>query len=66
MIGDPTGKNATRKPLTQDEVLANAKTYQEQIFKILDPDKTQVVFQLHLDERDVASGFNPTGGKATP
>lgn len=44
MIGDPTGKNATRKPLTQDEVLANAKTYQEQIFKILDPDKTQVVF----------------------
>ena len=44
MIGDPTGKNATRKPLTHEEVLANAKTYQEQIFKILDPDKTKVVF----------------------
>jgi tyrosyl-tRNA synthetase len=44
MIGDPTGKNITRKPLTQEEVLANAKTYQEQIFKILDPDKTQIVF----------------------
>jgi tyrosyl-tRNA synthetase len=44
MIGDPTGKNVTRKPLTQDEVLANAKTYQEQIFKILDPDKTKIVF----------------------
>lgn len=44
MIGDPTGKNVTRKPLTQEEVLANAKTYQEQIFKILDPDKTKVMF----------------------
>ncbi|MGZ8226355.1 MAG: tyrosine--tRNA ligase [Methylococcaceae bacterium] len=44
MIGDPTGKNITRKPLTREEVLANAKTYQEQIFKILDPDKTQVMF----------------------
>jgi tyrosyl-tRNA synthetase len=44
MIGDPTGKNVTRKPLTQEEVQANAKTYQEQIFKILDPDKTQIVF----------------------
>ena len=44
MIGDPTGKNVTRKPLTQEEVHTNAKTYQEQIFKILDPDKTQIVF----------------------
>lgn len=44
MIGDPTGKNVTRKPLTQEEVQANAKTYQEQIFKILDPDKTKIVF----------------------
>ena len=44
MIGDPTGKNVTRKPLTQDEVQANARTYQDQIFKILDPDKTQIVF----------------------
>ncbi len=44
MIGDPTGKNVTRKPLTREQVLDNAKTYQEQIFKILDPAKTQVMF----------------------
>lgn len=44
MIGDPTGKNVTRKPLTREEVISNAQTYQEQIFKILDPDKTQVMF----------------------
>ncbi len=44
MIGDPTGKNATRLPLTPEEVADNAKTYQQQIFKILDPDKTQVMF----------------------
>jgi len=44
MIGDPTGKSATRPPLTREDVLANAKTYQEQVFKILDPTKTKVVF----------------------
>lgn len=44
MIGDPTGKNVTRKPLTQKEVLDNAKSYQDQVFKILDPDKTKIVF----------------------
>ncbi len=44
MIGDPTGKNITRKPLTHEQVLENAKTYQEQIYKILDPDVTQVCF----------------------
>ncbi len=44
MIGDPTGKNVTRKPLTRDEVIENAKSYEQQIFKILDPEKTQVVF----------------------
>ena len=44
MIGDPTGKSATRPPLTREDVLANAKTYQEQVFKILDPTKTNVVF----------------------
>ena len=44
MIGDPTGKNVTRKPLTKEDVLENAKTYQEQVFKILDPEKTQIVF----------------------
>jgi tyrosyl-tRNA synthetase len=44
MIGDPTGKNVMRQPLTEAEVQANAITYKEQIFKILDPAKTQVVF----------------------
>ncbi len=44
MIGDPTGKNVTRKPLTRDDVIENAKTYEEQIFKILDPSKTLVMF----------------------
>jgi tyrosyl-tRNA synthetase len=44
MIGDPSGRSATRPQLTHDEVLANAKTYQEQAFKILDPEKTRVVF----------------------
>jgi tyrosyl-tRNA synthetase len=44
MIGDPTGKNVTRKPLTREQVLENAQTYQEQVFKILDPEKTQIVF----------------------
>lgn len=44
MIGDPTGKSATRPPLTRNDVLANARTYQEQVFKILDPAKTKVVF----------------------
>lgn len=44
MIGDPTGKNVTRKPLTRDEVLANAETYAQQIYKILDPERTVVAF----------------------
>lgn len=44
MIGDPTGKSATRKALTREEVLENAKTYQEQIFKILDKEKTIIEF----------------------
>ncbi|QWF71451.1 tyrosine--tRNA ligase [Methylomonas paludis] len=44
MIGDPTGKNVTRKPLSREAVLENAQTYQAQVFKILDPEKTQVKF----------------------
>lgn len=44
MIGDPTGKNATRMPLSKEDVLENAKTYQHQVYKILDPDKTTVAF----------------------
>lgn len=44
MIGDPTGKNVMRQPLSEEEVQANATTYKEQIFKILDPNKTEVAF----------------------
>lgn len=44
MIGDPTGKNVTRKPLTRDEIIENARTYEQQIYKILDPEKTLVMF----------------------
>lgn len=44
LIGDPTGKNVTRKPLSKDDVLKNAETYKEQVFKILDPEKTRVEF----------------------
>ena len=44
MIGDPTGKNVTRKPLTREDVLANAETYAEQVFKVLDKDRTEVRF----------------------
>jgi tyrosyl-tRNA synthetase len=44
MIGDPTGKSETRKPLTPEQVKKNAETYKEQVFKILDPAKTKVVF----------------------
>jgi len=55
MIGDPSGKSATRPPLSTEEVQENAKTYQEQIFKILDPDLTKVVFNSSwMDKMDAA------------
>ena len=44
MIGDPSGKDVTRKPLTKEEILENAKSYEEQVFKILDKDKTRIAF----------------------
>ena len=44
LIGDPTGKNATRPPLSREQIVENAKTYKEQVFKILDPDRTEVCF----------------------
>jgi len=44
MIGDPSGKNVTRKPLTREDVLANARTYEDQVFKVLDREKTEVRF----------------------
>ncbi|HAD38988.1 MAG TPA: tyrosine--tRNA ligase, partial [Plesiomonas shigelloides] len=44
MVGDPSGKNTTRPPLTKEQVMANAETYKEQVFKVLDPAKTRIEF----------------------
>ena len=57
MIGDPTGKNVTRKPLTKEDVLANAETYKEQVFKILDPAKTPIRFNSQWMEKLGAAGM---------
>jgi tyrosyl-tRNA synthetase len=57
MIGDPTGKNETRKKLTRDVVLANAQSYKEQVFKILDPQKTIVMFNSQWIEALGAAGL---------
>ncbi len=57
MIGDPTGKSATRPPLTPEQVAENAKTYQAQIFKILDPDKTRVMFNSQWMGKVGAAGL---------
>lgn len=55
MIGDPTGKNATRPPLSRDEIIENAQTYEHQIFKILDPERTLVVFNSSwMNDMDAA------------
>lgn len=51
-IGDPTGKSVTRPPLTEEQVITNAKTYQEQIFKVLDPEKTEVRFNSEWLSKD--------------
>jgi tyrosyl-tRNA synthetase len=57
LIGDPTGKNITRKPLTEAQILDNAKTYQEQVFKILDPDKTTIRFNSEWMNKLGAAGM---------
>jgi tyrosyl-tRNA synthetase len=57
MIGDPTGKNVTRKPLTREEIEANARTYEAQIFKILDPERTEVCFNSTWWDEMGASGL---------
>lgn len=55
MIGDPTGKNATRPPLTREEVVQNAKSYADQVFKVLKPEQTEVVFNsTWMDKLDAA------------
>ncbi|PCJ33425.1 MAG: tyrosine--tRNA ligase [Moraxellaceae bacterium] len=65
LIGDPTGKNQTRNPLTPEQVLENAKTYEEQIFKILDRDKTQIVFNSTWLEKLGAAGMIQLAAKHT-
>src|SRR5256885_5904580 len=57
MIGDPTGKNQTRPPLTREEILANAQTYQQQVFKILDPERTQILFNSEWSDKLGAEGM---------
>jgi len=57
MIGDPTGKNQTRPPLTREEIEKNAKTYREQVFKILDPEKTQILFNSEWSDKLGAEGM---------
>lgn len=57
MIGDPTGKNATRPPLSREQIQENAKSYQEQVFKILDPDRTEVCFNSTWMEPLGAAGM---------
>jgi tyrosyl-tRNA synthetase len=56
MIGDPTGKNQTRPPLTRDEIQRNAQTYRQQVFKILDPEKTQILFNSEWCDKLGAEG----------
>jgi len=64
-IGDPTGKNETRPPLTHDEVLVNAETYKEQVFKILDPKRTEVRFNSEWLGNLTAADLIRIAGKAT-
>ena len=65
MIGDPTGKSATRPPLTREDVLRNAETYKEQVFKILDPTKTQVMFNSTWMDKMTSADMIQLAGKYT-
>ncbi len=65
MIGDPTGRSETRKPLTKEDILKNAETYKEQIFKILDPEKTQVRFNSEWFEKMTAMDVVKLGAMRT-
>ena len=57
MIGDPTGKNQTRPPLSREQILANAQSYRDQVFKILDPDRTQILFNSEWSDQLGAEGM---------
>jgi tyrosyl-tRNA synthetase len=65
MIGDPSGKNVTRKPLSREDVLANAETYKEQVFKILDPAKTRVAFNSEWMNELGAAGMIKLASRQT-
>src|SRR5271170_7304001 len=65
LIGDPTGRNATRKPLTREEIAANAETYKAQVFKILDKDKTEVRYNSEWFNKLGAAGMVQLAAKAT-
>ena len=65
MIGDPTGKNVTRKPLTREDVLANAETYAAQVFKILDRDKTELRFNSEWFNQMSAADMVRLAGQLT-
>lgn len=65
MIGDPTGKNVTRQPLTREQVMANAETYKAQVFKILDPAKTEVLFNSTWMDRMTSADMIQLAGKYT-
>src|SRR5579859_1379901 len=57
MIGDPSGKNVTRPPLSRDEINANAETYQRQMFKLLDPERTELRFNGEWMDKFTAADF---------
>ncbi|MFP8842329.1 tyrosine--tRNA ligase [Shewanella baltica] len=65
MVGDPSGKNSTRPPLTREQVLANAETYKEQVYKILDPVKTRIEFNSSWLEPLGAAGMIRLASKQT-
>jgi tyrosyl-tRNA synthetase len=65
MIGDPTGRNVTRPPLTPEQIAENAETYKEQVFKVLDPHKTEVMFNSTWSEQLGASGIIKLAGTYT-
>ncbi|MFL6375205.1 MAG: tyrosine--tRNA ligase [Pyrinomonadaceae bacterium] len=65
MIGDPSGRNVTRPPLSPEEIEANAKTYREQVFKLLDPDKTEVRYNSEWMGKFDAADFIKLAAKTT-
>jgi len=65
MIGDPTGKNQTRPPLSREQILANAQSYRDQAFKILDPERTQILFNSEWSDELGAEGIIRLAAKYT-